>query len=232
MKKTVLFFLVVTLLVGFPHAQEAIPSPEISGGDELVKEKGAFRETWIRPDADITQYSKLYLWQAVYQFRDVGEPKSSGTTASLLRDTEGPFGVRDESKEMFQRLVSDAFVKELERSKIFEVVEEVGPDTLIVRAAVLDIVSNVPPSFTGTADVYLSAVGEASFVFELIDAETGVIQARSGERRRIQPPSRDFEVSVVPTNAATVWNEVERWARDVARDLRKALEKGHKKAEK
>ena len=78
------------------------------------------------------------------------------------------------------------------------------------------------PRFTGTADIDLSSVGEATFVFELIDAETGVIQARTGERTRIQAPETTYTVSRAPANSATVWSDVERWARDIARDLRKA----------
>jgi len=41
-----------------------------------------------------------------------------------------------------------------------------------------------------------------------------------------------YDVSKAPTNAATVWNDVERWAREEARTLRNALEKAKKKAEK
>jgi len=231
MKRIAFICLAVTLLTGLAYAADTKPPEKITGADELVQEKGAFAATWVHPDADITQYSKLYLWQAVYQFREGGET-SAGTTATKLKGDSGPYAVKDESKEKFQKVVSDTFVKELERSKMFEVVDEVGPDTLIVRAAVMDITSNVPPRFTGTADIYLASVGEATFVFELIDSETGVIQARTGERRVIQPPGGTYKVSQVPANSASVWNDVERWARDVAHDLRKALEKAQKKAAK
>ena len=127
--------------------------------------------------------------------------------------------------------MTETFVKELERSKLFQVVDTVGPGTLIVRTGVLDIVSNVPPSFTGTAKVYLSDIGEATLLFELIDASTGVIQARAAERRRIQPPGRLHEVSTVPASPARVWSEVQRWAANAGRDLLKALEKARKKAQ-
>lgn len=230
MKKSALVLLAAILIGGIAYAQETSPAGE--EGSEQVKIKGRFAETWVRPDADISQYTKLYPWKTVFQFREGGETKAAKTTAGKLRGDDGPYVVKEESKQKFEQLVSDTFVKELGYSKIFEVVEEVGPDTLLVRAAVLDIVSNVPPNFTGTADVYLSAVGEASFIFELIDAETGVVQATAGERRRIQPPTRMYEINAAPANAATVWADVEMWASSVGRDLRKALEKAHKKASK
>jgi hypothetical protein len=228
MKKTALMMLTAILLAGFAYAQET-PAVEES---EQVKIKGPFKETWVRPDADITRYTKLYPWKSVFQFREGGETTGARTTAGKLRGDSGPYAVNEESRQKFEELVTATFVKELGRSKIFELVDQVGPDTLLVRAAVLDIVSNVPPNFTGTADIYLSAVGEASFLFELIDAETGEVQATVGERRMIQPPTRMHDISTVPANAASVWNDVEIWARSVARDLRVALEKAHKKASK
>jgi hypothetical protein len=231
MRNAVFFFLVTLLIAGLPFAQEAAPAKEVTGGDELVQKKGFFAGTWVHPDADITRYSKLYLWDAVFQFREGGET-SSGTTIGTSRGDQAPYAVRDESKKKFEQVVSDSFVKALGQSKIFEVVDEVGPNTLIVRAAVLDIVSDVPPTRTGVNDVYLAAVGEATFVFELFDAETGVIQARVAERRRIQPPGRMNEVSSVPANSATVWSDVKLWANDVGQDVRRALEKAHKKAKK
>ena len=231
MKNAVFIFLVTLLIAGLPYAQEAPPAEEVTGADELVEKKGRFQGTWVRPDADITQYSKLYLWQAVFQFREGGET-SSGTTIGTSRGDQGPYAVRDESKKKFEQVVSESFVKALGQSKVFEVVDTVGPGTLIVRGAVLDIVSDVPPTRTGVNDVYLSAVGEATFVIELIDAESGVIQARVAERRRIQPPGRMYDVSRVPANSATVWSDVKLWANQVGQDVRRALEKAHKKAKK
>jgi len=120
-------------------------------------------------------------------------------------------------------------VKELARSKQFTVTDKVGPDTLLVRGAVLDIVSNVPPNLSG-GGIHLSSVGQATMVFELIDAETGVVQARSAERRAIAPPVRMNQVNTAPVNEASVWNDVEQWARGEAQILRKALDKAKKKA--
>jgi len=231
MKKASYFLLALTLVVGVIHGQEESAYPEITGGDELIKEKGRFAGTWIRPDADITLYSKLYLWSPVFQFREGGKEKA-GTTIEASRGNDDRYAVNDESRAKFEEIVSDTFVKVLGRCKIFDVVDEVGPDTLIVAVAMLDIVSDVPPSRPGAQDTYLSAVGEATFLLELIDSETRVIQARFGERLRIQPRSRMEGVSQRPTNSSTVWKEVNVWADQLAEDSRRALEKAHKKAMK
>jgi len=230
MRRAAFMFAGALFVGGLVAAHEPTPVPEISGADQLVKEKGRFRETWVRPDVDITQYSKLLVWQPAFEFREVGEAGGRETTSKLLT-TGGGFAIREEDRQKFAEIVSDAFVRELERSKMFQVVDEVGPDTLIVRSGVLDIVSDVPPPYTGTSDIYLSSVGQATIVFQLIDAETGVIQATAGERREIQPRGRGHMVSTIPISENTVWIEVERWARQAAQDLRRELEKARKKAQ-
>ena len=81
----------------------------------------------------------------------------------------------------------------------------------------------------GRSDVYLATVGEATLFIDLIDAETGVIQARVGERRKIQPPgSGRIDEFSMPTNSVTVWSDVGRWARSAASKLRRELEKAQK----
>jgi hypothetical protein len=228
-KKAVFLLLCGVLMAGVLSAQEA-PVEEVTGGDDLVQEKGPWQGTWVHPDADISKYSKLYMWDSVFQFRE-GGATSAGTTMQMMRgDSSGPYAVNEESKEIFKQVVNDAVVKELSRSKMFEVTDTVGPGTLLVRGAVLDIVSDVPPNLSG-GGIHLSSVGQATMVFELIDAETGVIQARVAERREIQPDVRMNQVNAAPVNSASVWNDVKQWAGDEARALRKELEKAKKKAQ-
>ena len=230
MKKAAYLLFCGVLMAGVLYAQDA-PVEKVTGADDLVQEKGPWEGTWIHPDADISKYSKLYMWESLFKFRE-GGATSAGTTMQMMRgDSSGPYAVTEESKEKFKQVVSDAVVKELARSKMFEVTDTVGPGTLLVRGAVLDIVSYVPPNLREDR-VHLASVGEATFVFELIDAETGVIQARVAERRNIQPPSRMNTVNTAPVNAASVWNDVEQWARGEAQFLRKELGKAKKKADK
>jgi hypothetical protein len=107
------------------------------------------------------------------------------------------------------------------------VVTAVGPDTLILRAGIIDITSDVPPA-ARYVDIRLSAVGEATFVVQLIDPGSGVIQATVGERRKIQPGSG---ATNRPTTEATVWTDVEQWARSLGMDFRRELDKAKKKAD-
>ena len=230
MKRIACLFAVICLVAGIAPAQE---KTEVTGSEDLVKQKSSqFQEMWVNPDADISKYSKLYLWNSIFQFRDVSDNKVNRTTTSMLRGDQGHFTVPPEEQEKFKKLVIDVVVKEIGRSKQFDIVESVGPGTLLIRAAVLDIVSNVPPDVGRSANVHLNSMGEATFVFELIDAETGVIQVRTADRRYIQPPSAMNTVNAAPTNTATAWKYVEMWAQDQAMTLRRQLDKSAKKANK
>ena len=233
MKRTLVLIAVVILATGVALAQEETTPKEVTGGDDLVKQKSKqWGEVWIHPDADISKFSKLYLWNAIFQFRDVSDNKVNRTTTSMMRGDQGYFTISEESREKFKKIVSEVVVKELGRSKQFEIVDQIGPDTLAVRGAVIDIVSTVPTNIGRQGNIHLAYMGEATFYFELIDAETGVIQARVGDRRYIQPPSGMNSVNTAPTNASTVWNDVDMWARDQAMTMRRALDKAAKKAKK
>jgi len=232
MKRTSVLIAVIVIAAAFVGAQEKVDGKDITGAEDLVKKKsGEFQELWVNPDGDISKYHKLYLWKADFQFRDLGDQSVNRTAIAMSRN-QGYFAVPEEDQKKFEQIVSDVLLEGLERSKQFEIVDTVGPGTLIVRALVLDIVSNVPPNVGRLANVHLSSMGEATFVWELIDAETGVIQARSADRRYIQPPVAMNTVNAAPTNASTAWNYVELWANDQALTLRRVLDKAAKKAKK
>lgn len=231
-KKILFIFAAVVVTAGLVSAQENADDKEVTGADDLVKKTSSqFQELWINPDAEISNYHKLYVWKPVFQFRDLGDQSANRTSIAMARN-QGHFAVPEEDQKKFEKLVTDVLLEGIERSKQFEIVDSIGSGTLIVRAEILDIVSNVPPNVGRLANVHLSSMGEATFVWELIDAETGVIQARSADRRYIQPPAAMNTVNAAPTNASTAWNYVELWANDQALTLRRVLDKAAKKAKK
>jgi hypothetical protein len=222
----------MVLAAGLLHAQgvtdaarERPPFDRITGGDALAKEKGRFKQTWVHPDESLSRYSEVFLWNVAFQFRDVGKRKRTGTTTEILRTTgTEPYPVAEEHRVKFKQVVVDGFVKELRRGERFQLVDEVHPTTLVVRGAVMDIVCWVP-SNNARVDVYLAAIGDGVVVFELIDPMTGLMQARVGERSNIRPPKQTHSAFVRPANFNSVWPDVDRWARSVALDLRRELDK-------
>lgn len=223
--------LLAILLLGSPvWAQQEQPPQEqpsegqssgISGHDELEKGKSRFRETWVHPEADFTRYSKVYVWDPILEYRDVGPARR--TQSSTVSSRKREFGISDKDRDRIEQIVAEAFVKEMQKGKRYQLVDSISPGTLLLRAAILDIVSNVPPEPMGRGDVYVSMVGQGTFVMELIDVESGVVQALVAERRAIGRAGGGMSSS--PATTPTIIADIRNWARGAARQLRTELDK-------
>lgn len=212
--------LAALLMISCTALAQEKQSSAISGYDELEKGKSKFSETWVHPEADFSQYSKIYVWDPVFEYRDVGPAQRSRRT--MVSSHRREFGISEKDREKIEQIVAEAFHKEMQKGKRFELVDTIGPDTLLLRAAILDIVSNVPPETVGRGDVYVSSVGQGTFVMELIDVETGVVQALVGERRTIGGRGG---MSSSPATSPTIIADIRRWATGAAKQLRTELDK-------
>lgn len=172
-------------------------------------------QAWARPGIDLSQYSKIMLESAGIEYRPGGETAANWPA----RRGGGPFEVSEDQKETLRRIVREVFLEELGESDRFDLVDAPGPDVLLIRAALLDVVSNVPPDSVGRVDVYLSEVGAATLVIELRDGVTEAILARAVDRRAAESVGYVQESNPV-TNRA----EIRRLARSWARSLREQLD--------
>ena len=120
------------------------------------------------------------------------------------------FPLTDQQKARLQQTVRDAFLKELAEVERFEIVTEPGPDVLMVRGALFDVVSRVPPEPIGRVDVYLESIGQATFVVELIDSQSETVLVRAVDTR---VPDQVTAQSNTVTNWAQVRRLAETWAR-------------------
>jgi len=219
-------FLLPVAMVCLSCPALAQDEPQESADDayaHLEKGKSGFQETWINPNTDWTKYDSLYLWEAEFEYRDVGPARRTRSTMMNTRQRE--FGISAEDRKAFEDIVSEAFVKEIQRAKNFEITDKIGPRTLIMRGAALDIISRVPPEFVGRGEIYLASIGEATLVLELIDAEDGEVAAVVAERRAIQSGTGRIDELSMPTNRITVIAEVRRWAQRAASKLRTGLDR-------
>jgi hypothetical protein len=178
---------------------------------------GRADQSWARPGIDITQYSKIMLQGAGIEYRPGGE---SGRTR-VSRSDGGPYEVTAAQKEAFREILVEKFLEELGKSEHFTIVSEPGPDVLLIRGAILDVVSYVPPEPVGRVNVYLSSVGEATLVLELRDSITEAILARAVDRRAAESSSI---VGLTESNRVSNTVEVRRLAGAWGRMLREQLD--------
>lgn len=219
---TMLFALVagsVLLLSGCettsgPPAQITMAAEETFDGLRLVNNTRA-QKVWIRPGLDLSRYSKIWPQSAGIQFRPV-----EGGSRAQQRRGQSEFPVSNRARERLRSVMSEAFQAQLAMLERYEIVDGPGPDVMMVRGALLDVVSFVPPESVGRSDVFISTVGAMTFVVELRDSESHTVIVRTADRRAAQRPGNTLQQSNPVTNQAEVRRLAQRWATW----LREALE--------
>lgn len=185
------------------------PEAEVTFDGLHEVKKSRADKAWAKPGTDISQYSKVMLQGAGIEYRPGGE---SGRTW-YARSQGGPYEVSAQQKEALRQIVAAEFLEELGNSEHFTIVSEPGPDVLLVRGAILDVVSYVPPEPIGNVSVYLSEVGEATLVIELRDSITDAILARAIDRRAAESNFMGLTESNRVTNTAEIRRLAGAWAR-------------------
>lgn len=217
LKQGLTLMLLLTGTVGCSTTPLAVDTTSTPTFDGLYEVTGTNADkAWARSGINLADYSKIRLQSAGIEYRPGGE---SGRLWSSRSRAEH-FEVTDAQKERLARLVAEVFQDELGKSKNFELTTETGPDVLLVRGALLDVVSYVPPDTMGRGEVFLSEVGAATLVIELRDSITEAILVRAVDRRVAENRAAGFQRSNRTTNGA----EVKRLARSWASALRERLD--------
>jgi hypothetical protein len=191
-----------------PSIQQG-PDAEVSFDGLHKVDNPAADLAWAREDFDLSGYTKLLPVSAGFEYT-VAENRGRN---SMERNRGGPFFISDAARTRFETLARDIFQEEFENVVGWEFVTEPGPDVLIVRGAILNVTSYVPPdNISGRSEIFISAVGNATLVLELRDSESGSILARSIDRRVAQRGGGQMFSSNSVTNSAEVRRLIRFWA--------------------
>ena len=199
-----------------PAVQEG-PEAEVTHDGLHRVDHANFEYAYVDPDADWGRYTKIMPGGAEFEFRAV--KKTSGTYRARASDDE--FYMDEKTRAKFEQEVTEVFDEELSKSKRFTVTDSAGPDVLVIRGGMTDIVSRVPPEYIGRSEVFLSSVGEATLVLEVVDSMSGEVLFRAADRRAAERAGGTTPVRSTP---ATNWSEVRRLARTWGSRLREGLD--------
>jgi len=202
--------LLLTACASAPALQTG-PDAEVTFDGLTRVDNTVMDAAWVRRDLDLSRYRGLMLEGVEIEFRPT--TRSGGPAGNV-------FPVSQDQRDRLRQVVGEAFRSALSQSDRFELVSAPGPDVLLIRGSLLDVVSNVPPATAGRTDIYLSQVGEATLVLELYDATTDAILARAVDRRA----AGDISGRLTQAGTVTTWSEVRRVANLWATQLRKGLE--------
>ena len=200
--------------------------------DGLTRMEGTVMDVvWARTDVDLTAYRKVMFEGIGIEYRDVGNAPYSGrggrgTGTQSARRSASEFNLAPETKAVFEEEITAAFREEMARSEVFEIVEEEGPEVLLIRGGLHDVVSRVPPEITGRSRIFIDRVGEATLVLEIRSSQSNAIYARAVDRRAAE--SSMMRESNQVTNRAEVRRLGRRWGRIIRDGLDQLLTEGLK----
>ena len=216
----ILLSLFVVACTSAPPALQTGPDAERTFDGLVRVDNSRFQNAWADPEVDFSQYKKVMPGGARFEFRAVS--KTAGRT-TLSRGSQSEFWISEANRDKLVDTVSGIFNEEISKAQGWESAAEAGPDVLILRGALLDIVSFVPPDMIGRGEIFLSSIGEATLVVEGIDSMSGEVVFRAVDRRPIEPAGN----TMTRASSVTTWSEVRRWARRYASKLREGLESIH-----
>ena len=189
-------------------------TPPTKAADELSydglqrRDSKVFEHLWVRKYFDVRSYKKIIFKAPHIEYRPV--MKGSG-------DDSAGFPLNQRQKDSLFEIVNKAFQSELAKSTKFTLTTEPGPDVLIIRGDLLDVVSFVPPAASGKGDLLSVAdIGEATLNMELYDSISDAIVVRALER-----VSAKHDAGTPATTAA---DAVQRTATQWATILRERLD--------
>ncbi|MSR09161.1 MAG: DUF3313 family protein [Gammaproteobacteria bacterium] len=228
-------FAALTLLAALLSAAACTPAKPVIATDGPtydgmvpVRDSG-MKEAWVKPDINISSYQQLLLLPVEVQFRAVRPGAGNPAFASQERN----FPVSPADRQRLVDTVTAAFRDALAQSRTLKLATEPGPGVLLVRTALLDIVSKVPPEGPGRTETFVDEFGAATLVLELQDSLSGESLARAVDRRAADPMDGVGGLgagNLSRANPVTTWSEVrrlsQRWATLVTRRIDQLYNRG------
>jgi hypothetical protein len=199
--------LLLTLSTPLSAEKEELPEVTEDGLHRIHGTKMAL--VYAEPDADLSAYDKVKLLGAYVAFRKNWERDQRTRSAQPLsltsRDVER---IKDNLAKEFQT----EFTTVLEEGG-YPVVDEAGPDVLLVRPAIINLDVNAPEKMSaGRSRVYADSAGEMTLYVELYDSVTGDLIAKALDRRMDRRNDGFYTWANSATNKAAAVRILRGWA--------------------
>jgi len=192
--------------------KESLPEVDKDGLHLLKDTKVAV--AYAKPGASLAPYTKVQLSDCFVQFKknwqkeyNMGQIGLDGTVSD--KDAEV---IKKKLAEEFKTIFTDVLT-----SGGFEIVDEAGPDVLLLRPALLNVDVTAPDVRQSWSRTYIRSAGEMTLYMELYDSATDTLLAR------VADPQADPERMSKQANRATNKKMADRILRSWAELLAKHL---------
>ncbi len=194
------------------HTGESGAQPVLeSGPDAEVTGDGLYRvhpsimgAAWVRPDLDLSRYTRMFFMPTAVQFREI--PERRLTTRKMESRTEFP--VSELMRARLRELFGESFYEAISGVRSYELSNELGRDVLMVQGFLTDVISGVPPDLPGLTVESVRWALAAHIVIELRDSMSGEVLARTVDRERIDGPFDAGLVWALTPRIAQGWSRL------------------------
>lgn len=172
--------------------------------DGLLRLSGTrFDRAWARPGLDLSHYTRIWLVLEGIQYERPPERLHGATRGFALEPLE---------RQQLEAELLAALREALFGDGVWKLAEAAGPDVLLLRAALIDVVVDAPPEpLSARHDVFIRSAGAATLVLELHDSATRQVLVRVVDRGEFEPTTRWMRSTSI-TNRREVRRTFEAWA--------------------
>ena len=192
------------------------PDAEVSFDGLVRVDRSNFGSAWVRPEIDLAHYNAIIVADPEFEFRAVRTIENRGSRTAELPLTQA-------DKDSLIDTVHETFVAELASSQHFALTTEPGPDAIIIRIRLLDVVALMPQQSADDPELpWNSSIGEGTLVLEVHDSLSGEILYRAVQRRTARAT-----VGGAAGSRMSSWAEIKPAARGWAKVIREQLDRMH-----
>ena len=169
-----------------------------------------FDRAFARPGLDLSRYERIWLVSEGIAY----EKPPERARGSERDDPLEPMEREELESELFAALRTALF-----GDGVWKLAEIPGPEVLLLRVALIDVVVEVPPEpLSSRAQVFIASAGHAILVLELVDSVSGQALVRVGDRGEFEPTTGLMRSTSI-RNRIEVRRTFEAWARLARRGL-------------
>jgi Protein of unknown function (DUF3313) len=172
-----LFVLCAATLVGCASTRP----PQVVEWDGLVRRPGTRIDAlFVKPDVDVAAFTSVLLDPVQVSFASNWDQNRRRSSSGGRISAADVAAIQSRLAELFR----ETFRTNL-ASGGFQLVEEPGPDTVRVTAAIVNLYVTAPSAGSaGRNRTYTASTGQMTLVAELRDSETGELLARAVDTQR------------------------------------------------
>jgi hypothetical protein len=217
--KALLWLLLGAMLVGGVVTESRVASSQEVDMtyDGLVPSgRRDLKNVWLKPGIDFSHYTGIIFEAPEFEFRLLGSVEDR-------RFRQQQFVLTPDDKKSMSDMALRIFTEEAQKIQHYRITDEAGPDVIIVRIRILDILKIVPteaddPSMDITR---MRSVTEATLIAEAHDSLSGEILARSVDQR-----GKAYAGGVASARSRD-WAPLEKPVRVFAKEIRERLDRIH-----